>query len=169
MNRLLPTIDLGVAWLLRAIASALLLLILSLVFYGIVARQVEGASISWADEIIEPAVAWMVFLSAAALWREKSLFTVNLLEDFLSPRVALMVQGIVETICLIFAAIVFFESWKFTATSVEDSPFLDVSKAYWYAAIPVASALMTIYSVRDLLALILCGTVKREATNPLVE
>ncbi len=167
--KLLSMLDLAIAWLLRAIASALLACILSLIFYGIVARQIEGASISWADEIIEPAIAWMVFLSAAALWREKSLFTVNLLEDFLSARAALAVQGIIEVLCLIFAAAVLHESYKFTATSVEDSPFLDISKTYWYAAIPMASALMTAYSIRDLIKLLIYREIRRESTNPLVE
>ncbi len=162
-------LDQAVAWLLRTLACLCLLCILVLITYGIVARQIDGATISWADEIIEPAIAWMVFLSAAALWREKSLFTVNLLEDALPPRAAAVLQGIVEILCLVFAAAVLAEGVKFTATSVEDSPFLNMSKTYWYLAIPVAGALMTIYSLRDLVLLFVRGRAKPDITNPLIE
>ena len=36
-------------------------------------------SLGWADEIVEMAFAWMTFLGAAALWRSRSHFRVDLL------------------------------------------------------------------------------------------
>ena len=162
-------IDNVIFLLLRAGASAGVACILALISYGIVARQIEGASIAWADEIIEPAIGWIVFLSAAALWRERSLFTVNLLDHVLPDRLRTPFYVIVELLCLLFAATVLIQGWKFTATSVEDSPFLNVSKTYWYAAIPVAGALMTAYSIRDLIVLFMRGRPKPEVTTPLTD
>ena len=46
---------------------------------GVLVRFLPFASMGWADEIIELAFAWLVFLGAASLWRDRTHFRVDLL------------------------------------------------------------------------------------------
>jgi len=50
-----------------------------LVSASVVVRFLPFVSMGWADEIVELAFAWLVFLGAAALWRNRSHFRVDLL------------------------------------------------------------------------------------------
>ena len=70
---------------------------------GVFVRFVPISSMGWADEIIEFGFAWMVFLGAAALWRARSHFRVELLPE----RLAGKKSGRILEIFLSLTAIVF--------------------------------------------------------------
>src|SRR4030042_4108267 len=53
---------------------------------GVFVRFVPISSMGWADEIIEFGFAWMVFLGAAALWRGRSHFRVEVLPERLAGK-----------------------------------------------------------------------------------
>ena len=48
---------------------------------------------------------------------------------------------------LMLAAILAVKGWDFMRDAGETTPFLQVDKVYWYAAIPVSGILMSIYSI----------------------
>jgi TRAP-type C4-dicarboxylate transport system permease small subunit len=48
---------------------------------------------------------------------------------------------------LALAAVLALKGWDFLIESGETTPFLQVDKAYWYAAIPFCGAVMCIYSL----------------------
>jgi TRAP-type C4-dicarboxylate transport system permease small subunit len=151
MIRLLRTLDRAVFQAIRWGAIASLLAILLLLSLGVFVRAVPVFSMSGYDEIIELLMAWMTFLGAAALWREGALFRVELLELVLAPRWARWTTRLVKLVMLAFAVTLLVQGWEFTAGSLETVPFLAVSKQGWYAAMPVAGLLMTIYAVVGLL------------------
>jgi TRAP-type C4-dicarboxylate transport system permease small subunit len=103
------------------------------------------------DEIVELLMAWLTFLGAAALWREGALFRVELLEFLLPPRLALWTARLVKLVMLSFAIVFTVQGYEFTAGALETLPFLAVSKQGWYAAMPVAGALMIVYTVAGLI------------------
>ena len=49
-----------------------------LVSAGIFVRFVPISSMGWADELIEMGFAWMVFLGATVLWKERTHFRVDI-------------------------------------------------------------------------------------------
>ena len=110
-------------------------------------RAVPVFSMSGYDEIIELLMVWLTFLGAAALWREGTLFRVELLELLLPSAAALWSTRLVKLIMLAFAVGFTAEGFEFTVGALETVPFLAVSKQGWYASMPIAGALMTIYAV----------------------
>jgi TRAP-type C4-dicarboxylate transport system permease small subunit len=147
MRAALVRLDRTVAAAIRWGAILSLLAILALLSLGVLARAVPVFSMSGYDEIIELLMAWLTFLGAAALWRQGTLFRVELLELLLPPAAALWTTRLVKLVMLAFAVVFTVQGFDFTAGSLETVPFLAVSKQGWYASMPIAGALMTIYAV----------------------
>jgi TRAP-type C4-dicarboxylate transport system permease small subunit len=147
MRAALCTLDRAVAATIRWGAILSLLAILALLSLGVFVRAVPVFSMSGYDEIIELLMAWLTFLGAAALWREGTLFRVELLELILPPHLAVWSLRLVKLVMLAFAIVFTMQGFDFTVGARETVPFLAVSKQGWYAAMPIAGALMTIYSI----------------------
>ena len=78
MVRALTALDRGVVFLIRWFVVLALVAMLVLLALGIFVRLVPVFSMSGYDEVIEFLVAWTVFLGAVSLWREGTLFKVEL-------------------------------------------------------------------------------------------
>lgn len=151
MRAALVAIDRAILAAIRWGAIASLLVILFLLSLGVFVRAVPLFSMSGYDEIVELLMAWLTFLGAAALWRQGTLFRVELLELILPPAGARWTTRLIKLVMLAFAVVFTMQGWEFTAGALETVPFLAVSKQGWYAAMPVAGALMTVYSLVGLL------------------
>jgi TRAP-type C4-dicarboxylate transport system permease small subunit len=147
MVRALTALDRGLVFLIRWFVVLALMAMLVLLALGIFVRLVPVFSMSGYDEVIEFLVAWTVFLGAVALWREGTLFKVELVNLLGSAPLMRVANLLARGLMLAFAIIFLVEGWKFTAGSIETMPFLFVSKQPWYAAMPVAGLLMTVYGV----------------------
>jgi TRAP-type C4-dicarboxylate transport system permease small subunit len=145
--RALLVLDRAILLAIRWGAIASLLVILGLLSLGVFVRAVPVFSMSGYDEIVELLMAWLTFLGAAALWRQGTLFRVELLELLLPPAGARWTTRLVKLVMLAFAVVFTLKGWEFTAGALETVPFLAVSKQGWYAAMPVAGVLMTIYAL----------------------
>ena len=142
--------DRVVAGVLRWGVIATLAVILALVILGVVMRLLGWFSVTWTDEAIEPLMGYMVFLCAVALWRERAHFTVEVLNHALPVGVRRPIQLIIEALGLAFALVFLWQALPFALGATEESPFLQIPKKYMFLVMPVAAALMTVYSVRDL-------------------
>jgi TRAP-type C4-dicarboxylate transport system permease small subunit len=151
MRAALTALDRAVAGTIRWGAILSLLVILLLLSLGVFVRAVPVFSMSGYDEIIELLMAWLTFLGAAALWREGTLFRVELLELVLPARLAVWTTRLVKLVMLAFAIVFTVQGFDFTVGALETVPFLAGSKQGWYAAMPLAGALMTIYAVVGLI------------------
>ena len=151
LARILAPIDRLVAALLRWLVILALAGVLVLIALGILARSLPVFTMSGYDEVIELLVAWMTFAGGVALWREGTLFRVDLAGLLPWPALTIALDLLVRLLMLTFALVFTYEGWIFTAQSIETMPFLLVSKQPWYAAMPVSGALMTAYAVAALL------------------
>jgi len=125
---------------------------------GVFVRFVPISSMGWADEIIEFAFAWMVFLGAAALWRERSHFRVEMIPERLAGSKAGQVLEIFLSLCaLVFLLIFSYEGWLLAIRATDRSPILEFPRTLWYLAIPISGILMAGYTIRDLYRLIVRG------------
>lgn len=147
----------------RGLAAALhggsigCLVVLLVLITGIVlVRFVPLISLGWADEIVELAFAWMVFLGAAALWREEAHITVSFLPELLAgTRAGRALEAILALLALIFLAVFTWEGWLLTVQAVGNrTPILELPKPLWYVALPVSGVVMIGYSLRRCLRLI---------------
>jgi TRAP-type C4-dicarboxylate transport system permease small subunit len=124
-----------------------LFLLLSL---GIVQRLLPIFKLSGYDELIELLFIWMTFIGSVALWREGALYRVDALDRLLAPRARRVLAVIVNLAMLALAAMLAWKGWEFMRDSGETTPFLQIDKVYWYAAIPSSGILMVIYSIAGL-------------------
>ena len=143
-------LDVAVAAALRWFVVGCLLGLFFLLVLGIVQRSVPALKLPGYDELIELLFAWLTFMGAAALWREGALYRVGVL-DRLLPRSGRRVVGIGLNLMLLVLLWVFVvKGWEFAAQSGETTPFLQVDKIWWYAAVPVSGLVMTAYHLAAL-------------------
>ncbi|MDP3937881.1 MAG: TRAP transporter small permease [Deltaproteobacteria bacterium] len=137
-------------WVQRGARAAVILALVGitvLLTLGILVRTFPSLSLAGYDEIVELLVAWMTFLGAALIWREGSLYRVEVLADRLPRRLAWVVALFVRLLMLLFAVVLTFEGWRVAVLSAETTPFLRFPKSLSYASMPVAGLLMIAYAV----------------------
>jgi len=118
---------------------------------GVIVRFVPVFSMGWADEIVEFGFAWMVFLVAAALWRGKSHFRVELLPEWLTGSKAGRVLEIVLCLlALIFFLVFTYQGGVLSIKATDRSPVLEFPRYLWYGVIPFSGMIITGYTIRDL-------------------
>jgi TRAP-type C4-dicarboxylate transport system permease small subunit len=121
-----------------------LFLLLSL---GILQRLLPLLQVPGYDELVELLFIWMTFIGSLALWREGALYRVEAIDRLLGPRAQRALAVLVNLAMLALAWILAWKGWDFMTGAGETTPFLQIDKVYWYAAIPVCGILMAVYSV----------------------
>ncbi len=140
--------------LLKRIALANFIALLFLLSAVVLVRFVPLTSLGWSDEIIEWAFAWMVFIGAAALWRDNEHFRVDWLPNQLKGRRAGIWVGIVvELFSIFFIGAMTYYGFRLMAAAHDRSPILELSRHFWYLCIPLAGVIMIVYSMRNLIRL----------------
>jgi TRAP-type C4-dicarboxylate transport system permease small subunit len=139
-------LDAGLATACRWIVCACFLGLFFLLMLGIVQRFLPAIKLSGYEELIELLFGWMTFVGALALWREGSLYRVAMIDRLLpaGPRMAL--AAAIHLGMLAVALVFALEGYEFVTMAGETTPFLQIDKAWWYAAIPVCGSLMAVYS-----------------------
>lgn len=144
--RLDRAVALACRWIVIGCFAGLFLL-LSL---GIVQRLAPMIKLSGYDELIELLFVWMTFVGSLALWREGALYRVNAIDRLLRGRGRQALAVLIHLSMLAIAALLAIKGWEFLQISGETTPFLQLNKVYWYAAIPVCGTLMALYSMAAL-------------------
>lgn len=150
MMAFLKTVDRLLGEAMRWFCIANLLALTTLVGAVVFIRFVPIAKLSWSDEIIEWLMASLIFIAAAALWRENDHFKI----DALARVVAGTVYGRVFTLfleVLTGAFILMFASYSLdlTLSVSRTSPILSWPVTWWYAPMPIGGFIMVAYSVRN--------------------
>lgn len=118
---------------------------------GVFVRFVPVSSMGWADEIIEFAFAWMIFLGAAVLWRARTHFHVEVLPKRLAGKASGRVLEILLCLCALVFLIVFtYEGGLIAIRATDRSPILELPRTLWYMILPISGAIMIGYTIRDL-------------------
>ena len=124
--------------------------LLFLIGAGILARFIPFFPMGWADEVIEWAFAWMVFLGTAVLWRERTHFRVDLIPNWLAgSRAGHILEIFLSLLSLVFFLVFTYEGGVLTMRTTDNSPILDLPKAAWYIVMPISGAAIIGYTVRD--------------------
>ncbi len=122
---------------------------------GVFVRFVPISSMGWADEIIEFAFAWMVFLGTAVLWGARSHFRVEILPERLAGKKSGRVLEIFLSLCAFAFLLIFtYEGGLIAIRATDRSPILELPRTLWYMIIPISGAIMIGYTIRDLWLLI---------------
>lgn len=143
----LARLDAVVAVACRWVVVGCLLGLFLLLSLGIVQRLAPVFTMTGYDELVELLFAWMTFVGSVALWREGSLYRVDIADRLLPPRGRQALAALTHLAMLAIAVMLTLVGWDFVRQSGETTPFLQISKAWWYAAIPVCGMIMAGYSI----------------------
>jgi len=131
-------------------AIVFFVVLLVLVTALILNRFVPLFSLGWADEIVELAFAWAVFLGTAALWCGNEHITIDFIPQALAGSTAgRVLELFVGLLALGFLVVFTWEGWLLTLQAMGNrTPILELPKPWWYAAIPVSGVVMIGYTLR---------------------
>ena len=124
-----------------------------LVSANVLVRFVPVVSLHWFDEIIELLYASLVFYGAAALWISREHIRVG---DWIGDKMIKKATGrhvyrmILELIVMLFAVIFFYYSLRLTVLAQDVTNVFAIPKSILYSCMPVAGAIMIIYSIRNI-------------------
>ena len=131
-----------------------LVALLVLIAAGIFVRFVPIGSMGWADEVIEWAFVYMVFMGSVVLWRERSHFRVDLVPQWLAgTRGGRALEFVLSLLSLVFFLVFTYEGTVLVLRTTDNSPILDLPKLFWYAILPLSGMAFIGYTVRDLILL----------------
>jgi TRAP-type C4-dicarboxylate transport system permease small subunit len=139
---------------LRVLTIACFVFVTILVSANVFVRFVPVASLHWFDEIIEMFYAYLVFYGAAALWISREHFSVG---NWIGNRMIHhagaqhLYRLTLEVIVLIFALIFFYYSLRLTALAQDVTNVFAIPKRVLYSCMPVAGAIMIVYSIRNVI------------------
>ena len=148
----LKKIDKIVFAALKAFTIVLFVLLSLLVTANVIVRFVPVVSLHWFDEIVEMLYAYLVFYGAAVLWITREHFSVG---DWIGAtilkgsRTRHVYRAVLEVLVLIFTAIFFYYSLRLTVLAQDVTNVFAIPKRVLYSCMPVAGALMVIYSLRN--------------------
>jgi TRAP-type C4-dicarboxylate transport system permease small subunit len=129
---------------------ACLLGLFTLLLVAVIVRKVPALSFSGYDEIIELLFAWLVFLGALALWREGALYRVTVIEAALPKLARRVVAVFTRALMLMVALVMTVMGHAFVRDAGEITPFLGLDKTWWYIAVPLTGAIMSLYGIAGL-------------------
>ena len=135
---------------LQWVSSLAMVALWILVTAAVIFRVVPIVSMGWSDEIVELSFAWMIFLCAADLCRQRKHFVVDLIPNLLAGTRAGRVLGIVlSLLSLAFLLVFTYQGIQLSILATDRSPYFELPKFLWYGSIAVSGVIMTGYTIRD--------------------
>jgi TRAP-type transport system small permease protein len=136
--------------ILKFMTVALFLALLLILTVNVGSRLLPfSLSLHWLDEIVELCFASLVFYGAAAVWMERGHFSAGnwVAKVCKRPRLVSLYRVLVELASLAFIGVFFRYSLNLTLRTSEVTAVLQIPKWVLYSAMPVAGAVMVLYSM----------------------
>ncbi|MDV7144655.1 TRAP transporter small permease subunit [Tropicimonas sp. TH_r6] len=141
-------LDRWICRIMGALAVALLCLLFFLMSCNVIARFVPVFSMGWFDEIVELSFAWMVFATAAVLWRHKAHPSIDILEGMLEgQRARYVVSILIDLVNICFLLAFTWYSYSLVMNASASSPIFQIPRKLFYVIMPVTGAYMTTVSL----------------------
>ncbi len=139
--------------ILRWMSVACLMVLALLVCALVLIRFFPVMSLGWADEIVELAFAWMVFLGTAAIWRSHEHITIDFIPQALAgTHAGRALEVILGLLALGFLGVFTWQGWLITLRALgSTTPILALPRAWWYISLPLSGIVMIGYTVSRLL------------------
>src|SRR5262245_14690624 len=123
-----------------------------LIIAEVALRGLADTSLIITDELSRYLMIWTAMLAATVLVYEDGHLRTTLLPDALPPRAALAVYVVADLVVLCFLGAVVGASVALLVAMQEQSTItLGVSMLWFYAALPICSALMFVLTLRAML------------------
>ncbi len=131
---------------------ALFVAITFIMTLNIFVRFVPVMSMHWFDEILELLYGALIFYGSAALWVVHGHYSVGdwISKHIKSVRGRMAYRFVVELMSLVFMVIFFWFSVDLFLQTEEQTTAFAMSKKWLYACMPITSAIMVIYSIKNM-------------------
>ena len=152
---------------LRWVSIVCMFVLVVLVSVLVLVRFFPIMSLGWADEIVELAFAWMVFMGTAAVWRSGEHITIDFIPQALAgTRAGQVLEVVVGLLIVGFLAVFTWQGFLLTMhASSNTSPMLTLPRPLWYAAVPVSGLVMIGYTVSRILRVLRPARLAARATE----
>lgn len=152
MMRLLYMLDNAMGWFLKGVTVLMLVLLFIILTGNVFFRWVPLMSMGWFDEIVQLCFAYMVFIGAAAVWRDRQHFKIDWIESKLKGKpVGEAIRMFVDLISLLFFVYLTYYGWLLVLRTTDLTPIFQFPRRVLYICIPFSGAVMTVYAARDIL------------------
>ncbi|WP_373236340.1 TRAP transporter small permease [Cohaesibacter celericrescens] len=132
----------------RIVSITLLCLLFFLTSLNVLLRFFPIYSMGWFDEIVELSFAWLVFTTAAMLWRNREHPQIDFLEVlFEGTRCRYALLSLIECINILFLSVFAYYSTTLVLKAAAASPIFQITRKVFYIAMPVTGVYMTIVSL----------------------
>lgn len=144
--------DRAILFALKVVTIISFVLLTVLITANVFVRFFPVVSLHWFDEIIELLYAYLVFYGAAALWILRGHISVgDWIEKSISrPHLRHLYRIVIEFLVLLFASVFFYYSLRLTILALDVTNVFAIPKRILYSCMPVAGAIMLIYSIRNI-------------------
>lgn len=145
-------IDRRLGAVIEAIAAALVLVEIVVLFTGVVARYAFHAPLVWSDELASIFFLWLSMLGAVVALRRGEHMRMTAVVGKVSPSARRMLEALAIAASLAFLALVLWPAYEYASEEAFIvTPALEISNAWRAAAIPVGVALMLVFGALRLL------------------
>lgn len=145
-------VDRGFASVVEALAAALIVAEIGILFAGVVSRYFLHAPLVWTDEAASILFLWLASLGAVVAFRRGEHMRMTALVAKVGPRPQAFLDTIAVAAALAFLLFVLGPAYEYAAEEVHiTTPALELSNAWRAAALPVGLALMSAMGVLRLL------------------
>lgn len=128
--------------LIHNLSALFLAIAAALVFYQVITRFVFGDSATWTEVIARAVIIWMVFLALGPAVRLNRMIPIDVLRGLVPPRAQIWLVRFVFVATLTFLAVLMWYGYLMTLRVMnQQAAMLGISIAWFYAALPVGSAL----------------------------
>jgi TRAP-type C4-dicarboxylate transport system permease small subunit len=123
--------------------------IVASVFYAVVMRYGFHRPPAWSIELTRFLFLWMVMFGAVLVTREKSHIEITFLSDLLPPRIRKVWLALVRLAMLCFCAVMVYYGVRILPiVGQANTPTLNLSMGWLYAAVPSGAFLMGLYLLK---------------------
>jgi TRAP-type C4-dicarboxylate transport system permease small subunit len=151
LNRILVRL---LQWLLVSVFFILVVVVI----WGVGSRYLAGDQASWSEELARLLMVWLALLGAALVCREERHLGLDVIVRSWPKEVQRLGHLFVYLAILAFASgIMAWGGWQLVGqrfASGQTLPALGVSKAWFYLALPVSGALMSLFMIESFLTVL---------------
>jgi TRAP-type C4-dicarboxylate transport system permease small subunit len=143
-----------VAQFLQRLLVGLFSMLVVVVLWGVVSRYVLGDQASWSEELARLLMVWLALLGAALVCREEKHLGLDVVVRSWPAPLQRLARIFGYVAILVFAALIMgWGGWQIVEqrfASGQKLPALEVSRAWFYLALPVSGVLTTAFMAEAL-------------------
>lgn len=157
LARVLKKIDAFTRAVLQYISLSMFVILMLIIALNVLNRLIPFTSFHWLDEIIELCFAAMTFYGATAVWITRGHYSVgNWVEKSIKNNTGAGIFRIgIELVSLGFFVILFKYSLSLVLKTRELTAVFQLPRSVLYSCMPIASAIMILYSLSFIVSEIL--------------